>query len=616
MALLRSPYPDVDIPRVSLTEYVLGGAAGRGDKPALVDGATGAVTTYAELADRVARTAAGLAGEGIGPGDAIGLLGPNTPDWPVTFHAIASLGAVVTPLNPLLTPGELASQIATAGAGTVIVAEPLRGAAAQAGVERILPLESLPTGGGEPGAPDVAPADDIAVLPFSSGTTGLSKGVMLTHRNLVANMEQIRAVHRIGADDVLVGLLPFFHIYGQTVVVNLGLAHGATIVTMARFDMGAFLDLLERHRVTRAHVAPPVVLGLAKAPGVEGRDLALRVMISGAAPLDAETANRASERLGAPVRQGYGMTEASPVTHFSADEELAERDPGTIGRLLPCTDGRLVDPATGEDADGDGEIWIRGPQVMRGYLGDERATRETLTDDGWLRTGDVARLEGDVWRIVDRVKELIKYKGYQVPPAELEALLVNHPAVSDAAVIPTLDASGEEVPKACVVPAGEDLDPDELMAGWRSASPPTSASARSRSFPTSHGPRRARSCAGCCARALPLPAAADLPRQGTRRPSSSDSALSSSSSNRSAKRSRTPARCVREARRRTSRPAAVSVTRLPRWSSGAGIRSTSPSRSRPCTRRVTPERVSSTARASSTGRRRLPGACASWTSTS
>jgi acyl-CoA synthetase (AMP-forming)/AMP-acid ligase II len=327
----------------------------------------------------------------------------------------------VTPLNPLLTPGELASQIATAGAGTVIVAEPLRGAAAQAGVERILPLESLPTGGGEPGAPDVAPADDIAVLPFSSGTTGLSKGVMLTHRNLVANMEQIRAVHRIGADDVLVGLLPFFHIYGQTVVVNLGLAHGATIVTMARFDMGAFLDLLERHRVTRAHVAPPVVLGLAKAPGVEGRDLALRVMISGAAPLDAETANRASERLGAPVRQGYGMTEASPVTHFSADEELAERDPGTIGRLLPCTDGRL-------------------------------------------RTGDVARLEGDVWRIVDRVKELIKYKGYQVPPAELEALLVNHPAVSDAAVIPTLDASGEEVPKACVVPAGEDLDPDELMA--------------------------------------------------------------------------------------------------------------------------------------------------------
>jgi acyl-CoA synthetase (AMP-forming)/AMP-acid ligase II len=303
------------------------------------------------------------------------------------------------------------------------------------------------------------------VLPFSSGTTGLSKGVMLTHRNLVANMEQIRAIHRIGADDVLVGLLPFFHIYGQTVVVNLGLAQGATIVTMPRFDMGGFLDLLERHRVTRAHVAPPVVLGLAKAPGVEGRDLALQVVISGAAPLDAETANRASERLGAPVRQGYGMTEASPVTHFADDEQLADQDPGAIGRLVSNTEGRLVDPETGEDSDGDGEIWIRGPQVMRGYLGDAAASAAALTDDGWLKTGDVARIEEDgVWRIVDRVKELIKYKGYQVPPAELEALLVNHPGVADAAVIGIPDEAGGEAPKACVVAAGDDLDPDELMA--------------------------------------------------------------------------------------------------------------------------------------------------------
>src|SRR5215207_2433845 len=465
MAPVRSPYPDVDIPAVSLTEYVLGGAAERGDKPALVDGATGAVTTYAELADQVARTASGLAAEGIRPGDAIGLLGPNTPAWPVAFHSIVSLGAVATPLNPLLTPKEVATQLATAGARAVIVAEPLRDAVAEAGLERVYALESLPTGSGDAGAPAVAPADDVAVLPFSSGTTGLSKRVMLTHRNLVANMEQIRSTHRIGGDDVLIGLLPFFHIYGQTVVVNLGLSQGATIVTMARFEMTGFLDLLERHRVTRAHVAPPVVLGLAKVPGVERRDLALRVMISGAAPLDAETAERAPERLGAPVRHGYGMTEASPVTHFAADEQLRDQDPGAIGRLLPCTEGRLVDPATGEDTDGDGELWVRGPQVMRGYLGDEQATRATLTGDGWLKTGDVARLEdGEVWRIVDRVKELIKYKGYQVPPAELEALLINHPHVADAAVIPMPDEAGGEAPKACVVAAGDDLDPDELMA--------------------------------------------------------------------------------------------------------------------------------------------------------
>jgi acyl-CoA synthetase (AMP-forming)/AMP-acid ligase II len=463
--VLHSPYPELDIPQVSLTEYVLGRAAERGDKPALIDGETGAVTTYAEFADQVAAAAAGLAAEGIGPGDAVGILGPNSTAWPVAFHAVVSLGGIVTSINPLLTPGEIATQLGSAGAKAVIVADALRGALAEAAIDRVYAIESLPSGGDDPGSPAINPQDDLAVLPFSSGTTGLSKGVMLTHANLVANMEQIRSIHRIDDRDVLIGLLPFFHIYGQTVVINLGLSQGATIVTMARFDMGRFLDLLERHQVTRAHVAPPVVLGLAKAPGVEGRDLALRVVISGAAPLDADTANRASDRLGAPVRQGYGMTEASPVTHFAADEQLADQDPGAIGRLVANTEARLVDPETGEDTEEAGEIWIRGPQVMRGYLANEQATAETLTEDGWLKTGDVARVDdGEIFHIVDRVKELIKYKGYQVPPAELEALLLGHPSVADAAVIPIADEDGGEAPKACVVARGDDLDPDELMA--------------------------------------------------------------------------------------------------------------------------------------------------------
>ena len=465
MTVLRSPYPDVEIPAVSLSEYVLRGAAARGDKPALIDGASGAVTTYAAFAEQVARTASGLAAAGIGQGDAVGLLGPNGADWAVAFHAVAALGGVVTPINPLFTADEVAKQLGDARARAAIVFGPLRDAVSGAELEQVWALDDLPTGDGDAPAPDVDPAVDLAALPFSSGTTGMSKGVMLTHRNLVANMEQVRSIHRICADDTLVGALPFFHIYGQTVVLNLGLAQGATIVTMARFDMGQFLDILERHRVTRAHVAPPVVLGLAKAPGVDGRDLALRVVISGAAPLDAETANRASERLGAPVRQGYGMTEASPVTHFADDHELAAQDAGAIGHLVGSTEGRLVDPETGEDTDGDGEIWIRGPQVMRGYLEAEEATRETLTEDGWLRTGDLARVEdGEVFRIVDRVKELIKYKGYQVPPAELEALLVSHPDVADAAVVPMPDEAGGEAPKACVVAAGDGLDTDALMA--------------------------------------------------------------------------------------------------------------------------------------------------------
>src|SRR5215207_10063727 len=208
--VLRSPYPEVQVPDVSLTEYVLGGAEQRGDKPALIDGASGAVTTYAELAQRIRAAAAGLAAEGIGPGDAVGLLGPNSPAWPVAFHAVVALGAIVTSINPLLTPDEIAKQLRSADAKAV------RAAAAESGLP-LLALESLPTGGADPRAPSVDPAGDLAVLPFSSGTTGLSKGVMLTHRNLVANMEQIRSVHRIGADDVLIGVLPFFHIYGQTV---------------------------------------------------------------------------------------------------------------------------------------------------------------------------------------------------------------------------------------------------------------------------------------------------------------------------------------------------------------------------------------------------------------
>jgi acyl-CoA synthetase (AMP-forming)/AMP-acid ligase II len=458
----RSPYPDVQIPAVSLTEYVLGGAEQRSDKPALIDGASGAVMTYAEFVQRVKAAAAGLAAEGIGPGDAVGLLGPNGLEWPVAYHAVIALGAIASSLNPLLTPEEIGTQLGSAGAKAVIVAEPLRGAVTEAGLP-VFAMESLPSGDGDAVA-RVDPAGDLAVLPFSSGTTGLSKGVMLTHRNLVANMEQIRSVHRIGADDVLIGALPFFHIYGQTVVLNLGLARGATIVTMPRFDFGHFLDLLERHRVTRAHIAPPVVLGLAKAPGIEGRDLSLRVVISGAAPLDADTAERASERLGAPVRQGYGMTEASPVTHFAADDAIERQDPGAIGPLISSTEGRVVDPDSGEDTDGAGELWIRGPQVMRGYLGDEQATAATLTEDGWLKTGDVARVDDGIFRVVDRVKELIKYKGYQVPPAELEALLISHPAVADAAVIPIPDEAGGEAPKACVVPTGAALDADELMA--------------------------------------------------------------------------------------------------------------------------------------------------------
>ena len=448
--IYSSPEPEIEIPDLTLPEYVVGGAPDRGDHPAFIDAPGGDVTTYADLAAKIDAVAALLQSRGIVKGSVVGLVGPNSTDWAIAYHAILRAGAIVTPMSPLMTEKEVERQVSDSGAGLVIDdAESLIG-------EAVL--------GAEPEETDVEP-EDLAVLPYSSGTTGLMKGVMLTHRNLVANIEQAWSSMPIEEDDVLVGLLPYFHIYGQTVVLNLGLAKGASIVNMPRFDLDQLLGILEDHGVTWLHVAPPVILALATAPQVEGRDLSkLKLVISGAAPLDAELSGRAEERIGAPIRQGYGMTELSPVSHKSRLARVEETPPGSVGALIPNTEARLVDPETGEDVpEGEeGEIWIRGPQVMKGYLNNPEATSETLTDDGWLRTGDIGRVdENGFFYIVDRLKELIKYKGYQVPPAELEAVLVSHPKVKEAAVIGVPNADGEEVPKACVVCDG--VEPDELI---------------------------------------------------------------------------------------------------------------------------------------------------------
>ncbi len=446
----RSPWPEVEVPERDLGGYVLGDAAATSQKPAIVDAATGETTTYAELDAAAGRVAAGLRRHGVEPGDMVGLIGHNGASWAIAYYGILRAGAVVTPLNPVLTDDEVQRQVADSHAGLLL------------SPERALELSA-----GAPLDPTETPPEELAILPYSSGTTGTMKGVMLSHRNLVANLKQIEVPMPIGSDDVLIGLLPFFHIYGQTVVLNLGLANGATTVTMPRFDLDRLLEAIERHRATWLHIAPPVVLALATAPEVERRDLSsLKMVISGAAPLDEDLARRAEERIGAPIRQGYGMTELSPVSHKSPLARAAEIPPGSVGPLVPNTEARLVDPESGQDlaAGEQGELWIRGPQMMSGYLHDPEATAEAITPDGWLRTGDIARIDeaGNAF-IVDRLKELIKYKGYQVPPAELEAVLVSHPKVRDAGVVGVPSEEGGEAPKAFVV-ASEAVDPEDLIA--------------------------------------------------------------------------------------------------------------------------------------------------------
>jgi acyl-CoA synthetase (AMP-forming)/AMP-acid ligase II len=476
--IFRSPLPDVEIPDTALTPFVFQRADSLGDKVAILE-ATGSTSyTYRDLWSAVRRLAAGLAARGFQKGDVVAIMSPNVPTYPIAFHGVSLASGTVTTLSPLYTADEIASQLQDSGARMLItvaaLVEKAAEAAAKAGIDEVVvfgdapgatPFASL-LGDDNPPTVAISPATDVAALPYSSGTTGLSKGVMLTHRNLVANLIQISAVQNVTEDERVLAVLPFFHIYGMTVIMNQGLRQGATIVTMPRFELESFLQAIQQHRITRLYLAPPIVVALAKHPAVESYDMSsVRIVFSGAAPLDAETAERCAHRIGCRVSQGYGLTETSPVSHSVADA-AAEVVPGSVGPSLPNTECKVVDIATGEElaVGQDGEIWIRGPQVMAGYLNQPDATASCIDHDGFFHTGDIGHIdERGEFFIVDRLKELIKYKGFQVPPAELEAVLLSHPAVADTAVIGSPDPEAGELPKAFVV-LREKIDADTLMA--------------------------------------------------------------------------------------------------------------------------------------------------------
>ncbi|NGP07424.1 4-coumarate--CoA ligase family protein [Rhodococcus sp. 14C212] len=485
----RSPFPDVEIPALSVYDFLFGSIAEADlGRPALIEGASGAVTDYRTLIGQIDAIAGALAARGVGVGDVVGLLSPNVPAFASVFHGILRAGATATTINALYTAEDIAKQLADSKATVLFTVSPLlphaKEAAAKVGIadDRLVVLDGAE---GHPSlrdllaenapAPEVSfdPATHLAVLPYSSGTTGRPKGVMLTHTNLVANVCQINPRMGIGADDKVLAVLPFFHIYGMTVLLNAALYNRASLVTMPKFDLPEFLRIVAEQKCTYVFIAPPVAVALAKHPLVDQFDLSsVHTVFSGAAPLDKELGGAVSARLGCKIRQGYGMSEMSPVSHaipFDGDDVPLD----SVGPTIANMECKLVDPGTleevayptGEGVSEPGELWCKGPNVMVGYLGNPQATAETLDADGFLHTGDIATVDaaGNI-TIVDRLKELIKYKGYQVPPAELEALLLTHPQIADAAVVGVLDDEGEEVPKAFVVrQPNAELTEDEVI---------------------------------------------------------------------------------------------------------------------------------------------------------
>lgn len=474
----KSPLPAVEIPAVTITAHTLRRASELAERTAISDAAGNSSYTFAALNKAIHELAGGLAKRGIGPGTVVGLMAPNLPEYAVVFHGVAVAGATVTTINPTYGPQEVQHQLRDAGAVMLITVPPFAPTALQASKDTSV-TEVVVIGDAEPDTTTLADlfadpieqvpvdvASDTVVLPYSSGTTGLPKGVMLSHRNLVANIEQCQHAIRYRDNEVALAALPFFHIYGMQVLMNGLLSNGVTTITMPRFDMVEALEAVQTHKITRFFAVPPIVLGLANAPIVDDYDVSsIAQVFSGAAPLGAELAAKAAQRLGCEVVQGFGMTELSPVSHSTPEGDYR---PGTSGVTISNTESRIVDPETGEDQPvGErGELWVRGPQVMTGYLNNPSATAETIDAEGWLHTGDIAIIdEHHHMTIVDRMKELIKFKGFQVAPAELEALLITHPKVADVAVIGVPDDEAGEIPKAFVTtPEGETVTLEEIQA--------------------------------------------------------------------------------------------------------------------------------------------------------
>jgi acyl-CoA synthetase (AMP-forming)/AMP-acid ligase II len=483
--MMKSVRVPVRVPEESLT-FPLRQAADRfPDKVAVVEPeAGGREWTYRMLQDKSSALAASLADLNVSPGDRVGLWMQNGVEYVLSFYGIMKAGGVVVPASTHYGARELAHQLQVTGAVGIIATE-----------ERLSQAPDLRTGhsglrfvvSDSPDAPvsgepipfhslldgskrmdrsaGVAWREMPAVIPFSSGTTGLPKGVVLTHFNLLHNLYQVVQAHQVTPDDTLLNQLPFFHIYGMTVLMGATVLGGATQVVASRFrPVDDFLSLFEKYRPTLFFTVPLILQEFCHHPKVPDMDWSgLRYVNTGGAPLSPELQERFTQITGVPVIQGYGLTESSPTTHVTPLNRIKV---GSIGTPLSLTEHKIVAPTTGREVEtGEvGELWVRGPQVMTGYYNDPQATAHTLVD-GWLRTGDLGKQDEDGYvYIVDRLKELIKCKGFQVAPAEIEHVLLGHPDILDAAVIGEPHPQQGEVPVAYVViREGSKMSPESVI---------------------------------------------------------------------------------------------------------------------------------------------------------
>ncbi|XP_017890362.1 4-coumarate--CoA ligase 1 [Ceratina calcarata] len=482
-----SPYGDFTPSDLLVQEYIWKDLANHANKIALECAVTGRKYTYSETRDASNYIARSLINMGLRKGDVIALIAPNYPETVLAFLGVLEANLVVTTVNPAYTPDEVKRQIQNSGAKAIITVAEIARSILEAtrgtlppGVpfvviedgtgpipEATIPFKDLIARGKSlpPVTSYQTTSQDLAILPYSSGTTGLPKGVMLTHKNLVANMEMSEKTagekmwQSATSDfqEIIPVILPFFHIFGMNVVTLPRLAHGTKLITLPRFIPELFIKLLMKEQVTGMFVVPPILLFFNSSPYVKKELLSnVHHIISGAAPMSKTDAERFYNKFETDpsklkITQGYGLTETSPVVCLEMDGVKT----GSIGKNIAGCELRLVDPATNEDVSGPGqtgEIWVRGPHVMKGYLNNEAATRETIVENSWLKTGDIAYFDEEFdFFVTDRLKELIKVKGFQVAPAELEALLRTHPDVQEAAVIGIPDERSGEVPKAFIL---------------------------------------------------------------------------------------------------------------------------------------------------------------------